>query len=83
MEQLIREVAKKLNLPEKTVKFVISSYLKDLKRVMTKVTYSKLESLDGVKTNAIIPGLGKFIVSYKRKRKVRNKNLIKQKNDEK
>jgi len=68
MDNLIKETAKQLNLPEERVKFVIDNYFRVLLKVLTKIRYSNLKSFNGIKTNAVVPGFGKFVVSYRRKK---------------
>lgn len=73
MDELIREVSKLLDIEESIVRTVVNSYLRSLRKVLTKVTYRGLPSLFSVKTNMIIPGFGKLVVSNGRKLKEQNK----------
>ena len=67
MKRLINEVADILNLDKKIVEAVVDSYTKTLGKVFRLQSYNKLESFEGVKTNIIIPGLGKLVVTDRRK----------------
>ncbi len=70
MDEIIREVAKTLNIPQDHVEKVIYSFFRTFKRTVTKTKYRDLDSLEGVKTNAVIPGFGKLVVTNKKYRKI-------------
>lgn len=75
MRELVKEVATILNLDEATVQSIVDHYFKSLYTAITKVKYKEIDSFEGVKTNATIPGLGKFCVSaYIKERFNKRKN---------
>ena len=75
MDKLVSEVAEILGIDKDIVETVINSYLRTLKKTISRIDYNSLSSFDGIKTNLAVPGLGKLIVNYKRKIKF-NKHKI-------
>lgn len=67
MDEIIKEVAEKLNIEESVVSAVVKDYFKEFKNVITKVRYNTLTSFEGIKTNVLIPGFGRLIVSKNKK----------------
>lgn len=68
MDKLIKEVAEILKLDEELVKFIIESYIRHMKRVITKVKYKELKKFtEKIKTNIMIPGFGKMVVTSRSK----------------
>jgi len=76
MDELIKEVAKKLKtelgIDEEVVRIVTASYFRSFKAVLSKTTYREKNSLKDIKTNIVIPGFGRLLVSWKKKNKVNN-----------
>ena len=70
MKQLISETAEKLGMEEETVSTVINFFFRSFYKVITKVRLKELDTLYGVKTNAVIPGFGKLVVTQKRKQQL-------------
>ena len=73
MENLIKETAKITGVPEEQVRIILKFYFRSFKKVITKFKYRELKDLKTVKTNVVIPGLGRLVVSHKRKKKFRAK----------
>jgi hypothetical protein len=67
MNEIIKETANRLGMSEDLVGKIIRNYFRALKKSITKVDYKRQQTLDGVKTNAVIPGLGKLIVPKNKK----------------
>lgn len=69
MKEVIIEVAKELNIDPRTVEKVIETFMGFVRFRMSKVAYKTLDSFDKIKTNFLIPGLGKLVVRNKKHRK--------------
>ena len=63
------EIAKELNVDIETVEKVIKVFMGFVRFRMSKIPYKTLETFDKIKTNFLIPGLGKLVVRNKKHRK--------------
>lgn len=77
MKEILQETAKELNLPTDVIEKVIKAYMLFVKNKISKFRYQDLESLVGIKTNFLVPGLGKLVVKSKAKRKSYEKGVKK------
>lgn len=66
MDEIFKEVSDRLGIPENTIRDVVTSYFKFVKKAMTKVKYNELDSIEGVKTNVTVIGFGKFTIKRNR-----------------
>ena len=79
MKQLISETATILNLDRVVVETVINSFLRVFVKTITKVRLKELSTLDGIKTNATIPGFGKLVIVPSKKEKFKKRKYVSKK----
>jgi len=73
MQRIIKQVAEKLDIDASIINAVVDSFFKAFYKIITRIKYNELESFTNIKTNLVIPGLGRFIVT-KGKKNYFNKN---------
>lgn len=77
MNEILEEVALKLNLPIDTVEVVMRTYFNFIKYKLCKVHYRNLLSFNRIRTNFSLMGFGKLVVKNKTDKRLQNEKRFK------
>jgi nucleoid DNA-binding protein len=71
-EEIINQVSEELGVPKEVVEKVMRTFFNFVRFRISKVKYKDLITFSKVKTNFMLPGLGKLIIKNKTDRRLHN-----------
>lgn len=75
MKEIAQEAAEILGVPVDVVEKVIKTYLNYIRSRISKISYRKLTTFEGVKTNFSLLGFGRLVVKHKTNNRLNNEKF--------